>query len=426
MELVSLLAFVVAAAEPRVGTAEKPPAPFSDYRDQRPGLVHHIRALDLPKPFKTSSARNPPDRVRRPKDGWPKVPDGFAVTLYAEGLKNPRQIRAAPNGDLFVAESSPGRLRVLRGVSGEGKARTTEVFATGLSQPFGVAFFPPGPKPEYVYVGNTDAVVRLPYRSGELKAKGPAERVLELPSGGFLTGGGHWTRDVVFSPDGKRLFASVGSWSNNDDTDGNRRESRRAAILSAAPDGTGAAVYASGLRNPVGLAVDPATGDLWASVNERDGLGDFLPPDYITRVREGGFYGWPWYYIGGHPDPRHEGKHPELKGRVLVPDVLLEPHNASLGLTFYTGDAFPERYRGGLFAAQHGSWNRSIRTGYSVIFVPVRGGKAEGTYEDFLTGFVSSDEDVWGRPVGVAVGADGALYVTDDAGDAVWRVAPAR
>jgi glucose/arabinose dehydrogenase len=246
--------------------------------------------------------------------------------------------------------------------------------------------------------------------------------VPDIPSFGRLRGGGHWTRDIVFSPDGKKMFVSVGSRTNLSDTDNNPAEFHRADILVANPDGTGLRVYASGIRNPVGLAISPQTGEVWASVNERDLLGDNLPPDYITHVQEGGFYGWPWYYIGPHQDPRLAGKHPELRDKVIVPDVLLQPHNASLELTFYEGDQFPAEYRGEIFAAEHGSWNRAVRTGYEVIRVPLKGGHATGEYQDFLTGFVTADGDVWGRPVGVAVAPDGSLLVTDDGGNCIWRV----
>jgi glucose/arabinose dehydrogenase len=255
-----------------------------------------------------------------------------------------------------------------------------------------------------------------------LTARGPAEKIADLPGGGFISGG-HWTRDVVFSRDGKTMFVSVGSRSNVNDPDDHPDERERADVLAMTPDGGARRVYASGLRNAVGLAIDPSAGKLWASVNERDQLGDNLPPDYITHVQDGGFYGWPWYYIGGHADPRHKGKHPELRDKVLVPDVLLEPHNASLELTFYGGTQFPARYRGGIFAAEHGSWNRAVRTGYEIIYVPVKDGRAEGGYEDFVTGFVAPDGQVWGRPVGVAVGADGSLFFSEDAAGTVWRVA---
>jgi len=258
---------------------------------------------------------------------------------------------------------------------------------------------------------------------GDLVARGPAEQIAPLPGGGFISGG-HWTRDVAFSRDGKKMYVSIGSHSNVNDPDDHPDEYERADILEMKPDGGGRRVFASGLRNAVGIAIDPSSGKLWASVNERDQLGDDLPPDYITHVEPGGFYGWPWYYIGAHPDPRHKGKHPELKDKVLVPDVLLEPHDASLELTFYEGKRFPARYRGGIFAAEHGSWNRAVRTGYEIVYVPLKNGRAEGGYEDFVTGFVSPDGQVWGRPVGVAVADDGALFFSDDASGSIWRVFP--
>lgn len=359
--------------------------------------------------------------IQRPRDAWPHAPAGFKVELYAEGLNNPRQIRKAPNGDLFVSESRPGRVKVFRGAGKEGKPESVHIFSSGFVLPFGMAFYPPGSSPQYVYVANTDSVVRIPYQNGDVTARGPREVIVpNLPGFGRLRGGGHWTRDIVFSPDGKRMFISVGSRSNADD--GNSAEHHRANVLIANPDGSDLRVYAWGIRNPVGIAVNPLNGELWASVNERDGLGDNLPPDYVIRVQEGGFYGWPWYYIGGNADPRHQGKHPELKDKVIIPDVLVQPHNASLGMTFYDGEQFPREYHGDVFAGQHGSWNKAIRTGYEVIRVPLQNGRATGEYIDFLTGFVTSDGDVWGRPVGVAVGNDGALFVTDDGSNSIWRV----
>jgi glucose/arabinose dehydrogenase len=364
-----------------------------------------------------------PKLVDRPQGAWPQAPDGFKVELYASQLDRPRLIRTAPNGDLFVAESRAGRIKVLRGISPDGKAQKVETFATGLQLPFGIAFYPPGPNPEYVYVANTDAVVRFPYENGRLKAKGPAHLVIpDLPGGGLLRGGGHWTRDIAFSLDGKKMYISVGSRSNNDDTDNNPAEFHRADILEANPDGTALRVFASGIRNAVGIAIHPQSGALWASVNERDELGDNLPPDYITQVQEGGFYGWPWYYIGGNQDPGHKGKHPELKDKVIVPDVLVQPHNASLEMVFYEANQFPQEYRGAIFAAQHGSWNRAARTGYEVIRVPMKNARATGEYEDFLSGFVTSEGKVWGRPVGVAVDKDGSLMVSDDGSNSIWRV----
>lgn len=396
-------------------------APFTDFRAQKPGTRHHIRVEDLPAPARSQDSNNGPDLIARPEGARPLAPAGFVVEPYATGLDAPRQVKAAPNGDLFVAESYAGRLRVVRGVGEGGKAATVAVYAEGLRKPFGVAFYPPGKSPKWLYVGDTDAVLRVPYESGDLKARGKFEKVLSLPGGGLLEGGGggHWTRDLAFTPDGKTLLVSVGSRSNASDDSG---EKLRASVLAATPEGRDLRVYASGLRNPVTLAVRPGTGEVWATVNERDRLGDDLPPDYITRVREGGFYGWPWFYIGGHQDPRHAGKHPELKDKVLVPEVLIQPHNASLGLVFYDGTQFPQEYRGDAFAAEHGSWNRRARTGYEIIRVRFRGGRATGEYEDFVTGFVTEDGRVWGRPVGAAVAADGSLVFSDDAGGLLWRV----
>jgi glucose/arabinose dehydrogenase len=421
------LAAVGCAAGPWVipSLAQRPAqrVTFADYRQQQPGTVHKITVADLPQPFQTKSAENSPRVVRRPANAWPRALPGFAVSQYAAGLENPRLIRRAPNGDLFVAESEPGRVKVLRGAGSDGKVKTVSVFAKRLSQPFGIAFYPLGPNPRYVYVANTGSVVRFPYQNGDLVARGAAEMIVrDIPSGGHLTGGGHWTRDIAFSLDGRKMYVSVGSHSNVDDTDNNPQERDRADILEFNPDGSGRRVYAYGIRNAVGIAVHPATGVLWASVNERDELGDNLVPDYITHVEPGGFYGWPWFYMGGHQDPRHKGKHPELRGKVLTPDVLLQPHNASLQMTFYDGKQFPSEYQGDIFAAEHGSWNKTVRTGYEVIRVPMKDGRATGEYEDFLTGFVTPAGEVWGRPVGVAVAADGALIVTDDGSDSVWRV----
>jgi len=393
---------------------------LGDWTTDAPGLRRKITVEDLATPYDTPSAKNQPKVVKRPEGAWPKAPEGFKVEEYATGLQNPRVIVAAPNGDSFVAESMPGRIKVLRDADGDGKPEVVAVFASGLKRPFGIAFHPPGPEPKHVYVANTDTVVRFAYKNGDTKASGEPEVIVkELPGFAQLAGGGHWTRDVDFSPDGKRMYVSIGSKSNDDDND---QEKRRADILVFDPDGKDEKVYASGIRNPVGLAVQPGTGVVWTSVNERDGLGDHLVPDYVTHVEEGGFYGWPWFYIGPHESPRYPGKHPELKGKVIVPDVLLQSHSASLDLAFYTGDQFPADYKGDLFAAEHGSWNRERRTGYKVVRIPLKDGKATGEYEDFLTGFVTESGDVWGRPVGVAVAKDGSLLATDDASGTVWRV----
>ena len=393
-------------------------AAFSDYRKERPGLFHKIVPEDLPRPFETSSALNFPKLVSRPANAWPQAPAGFTVELYASGLDQPRLIRTAPNGDLFLAESGAGQVKVFRGVTADGKAEQSSVFADGLKQPFGIAFYPHGDDPRWVYVANTDSVVRFPYRAGELKATGPASVVIaHLPSGR-----GHWTRDVAFSRDGKRMFVSIGSSSNVGDPRMRAADRNRANILEYTPEGTFIQVYASGIRNPVGLAVNPLTGELWCSTNERDGLGDNLVPDYITHVQEGGFYGWPWYYIGAHEDPRREGERRDLKNKAIVPDVLVQAHSASLEMVFYGGNQFPEEYSGDIFAAEHGSWNKAERAGYEVIRVPVTNGRASGEYEDFLTGFVTTTGEVWGRPVGVAVARDGSLMVSDDGSRSIWRV----
>jgi glucose/arabinose dehydrogenase len=307
---------------------------------------------------------------------------------------------------------------VLRGINSAGSAEHIEVFAQGLVRPYGIAFYPPGADPQWLYVGDSDAVVRFAYHKGDLRAAGSPQPVAVLPQGG-----GHWTRDLRFASDGRTLFVAVGSASNVDDPDTSPQESERADILAFDPDGSHRRIYARGLRNPSGLAIDPATGALWCAVNERDGLGDDLVPDYVTHVQRDGFYGWPWWYLGAHQDPRHAGKHPELAAAAIVPDVLLQAHGAPLQITFYQGQQFPAEYRGHLFATEHGSWNRSMRTGYKVIRVPIdTSGRAGGAYQDFLTGFVLNDQQVWGRPVGIAEAADGSLLVSDDASNSIWRV----
>lgn len=393
---------------------------MGDWTTDAPGVRRHIRVEDLPSPNEKESAMNRPKEVKQPEGAWPKAPKGFEVTEFANELKKPRVIVTAPNGDIFVAESKSDQITLLRDADGDGKPELRGVFAKGLNQPFGIVFYPPGNVPTHIYIGNTDAVVRLPYRNGQTKAEGKPDELVKLSAGGQLTGGGHWTRDIVFSKDGKKLFIAIGSKSN---VDWNEEEENRARIFETGPVGQDQRVYAWGLRNPVGLAIHPETGELWASVNERDELGDNLVPDYVTRIREGGFYGWPWYYMGGHQDPRHPGARPELKEKVLTPDVILQAHSASLDMTFYDGKQFPEQYHNDAFAAEHGSWNRSRRTGYKVIQIPVKNGAATGEYIDFLTGFVTPDGDVWGRPVGVTAAKDGALLVSDDTGNRIWRVA---
>ena len=392
-------------------------AAFGDFKSESPGTVRKITVTDLPAPFATKGVANNAKMVPRPADAWPKVKEGFKVELYAGNVTEPREIRRAPNGDLFVAETYAGQVEIFRGVK-DGKPEQRSVFAKGLKNNFGIAFYPPGDNPQWVYFGNTNSVVRYPYHNGDLEATGPAQTI--IPKLAPSTGG-HTTRDLAFSPDGSKLFVSVGSGSNIDDPDTHPKEFHRANILQFTPDGKFLKVFASGIRNPVGIAINQTTGELWCSVNERDMIGDNLVPDYITSVKEDGFYGWPWYYIGNHHDPRLPEK-PDLGSRASVPDILLRAHNASLEMTFYDGNQFPSQYKGDVFAAEHGSWNRSSRTGYEVIRAPLDNGHAKGEYEDFMTGFVNPDGTVWGRPVGVAVAPDGSLMVTDDGSKSIWRV----
>ena len=411
---------------------------FEDAIQQKPGNRIHITVADLPQPHTEESVDNGPHVVPRPAGAMPSAPAGYKVELYAEGSwENPRLARTAPNGDIFIADSKGGKIWVLRGVGPDGKAQQKEVFASveqfdnekGKTLPFGINFYP-AVNPKWVYVANTINVVRFPYKAGDLHASAAPEVVVkELPGFAQLRGGGHWTRDVVFSKDGSRMFISVGSRSNVDDAD-TPGEFHRADVLEYKPDGTFIKVYASGIRNCVGEAIQPGTGDLWCSTNERDLLGNHLVPDYITHVQEDGFYGWPWFYMGGPQggvqDPRHIGKHPELQAKTITPDILMQPHMASLEMTFYTpvkqSGALPDSVNGDIFAAEHGSWNRKNRAGYEVVHAFLKNGKATGEYEDFLTGFVTPDGQVWGRPVGITEGKDGALIVVEDGANTVWRV----
>jgi glucose/arabinose dehydrogenase len=429
--------------------ADAPPltgaAAYGDWRQDAPDVGRLIRPDDVPPPYASRSASNTPDVVARPRDAALKVPPGFAVAEFAHGLTGPRQIRVAPDGDIFVAESASDRIRVLRAADGAASPSIDQVFAGDLDGPFGIAFYPPGPAPQYVYVANNNSVVRFPYRPGDLAPRGKAEIVVKRLA---ASDGYHVTRDIAFSADGRRMFVSVGSGSNDAEGLPPKKggalaaweqahglgaawgsEENRADVLVFAPEGGAVRTYATGLRNCVSIALEPLSGLPWCVTNERDGLGDNLPPDYVTSVHEGGFYGWPWYYIGAHEDPRHQGERPDLAARVTVPDVLLQPHSAPLGIAFYDPPpgapaAFPDAYRGSAFVALHGSWNRSKRTGYKLVRLPMKDGVPDGSYRDFLTGFVVDDDGVWGRPVGVAVARDGALLVTEDGNGTIWRIAP--
>lgn len=391
----------------------------SDWSTDRPGLCRQILATDVPPPSESLVSHS--RVVPRPPDAWPQVPEGFAVREFYHHDDKPRLLRAAPNGDIFVAESYSGRIRVLR-PAGICQYGATSVFAEGLNLPFGIAFYPPGPAPYFVYVAENDKVVRYPYQNGALIAGMAPEFIAALPQGADqLPGRGHWTRDLAFSADGT-MFVSVGSYSNAQER--GEDETHRAAILAFRPDGAFLGVFAYGLRNPVSLAISPVNGQLWTSVNERDGLGDNLAPDFLTAVAPGQFYGWPWFYLGANVDPRHSTADPAGFPPVAIPSILLQAHSASLGSAFYTGQQFLAEYHGNLFVAEHGSWNRSNPTGAKVIRVVFDAvGNHQPYYEDFMTGFVVANHDVWGRPSGVTVDAAGSLYVSEDANNVTWCVA---
>ncbi len=403
----------------------KPPADLAkeegDWSHDAPGKRHRVDLAELPPVFATESAHNGPHEVKRPEGAMPQVPKGFKIDVYTSGLRNPRYLLTAPNGDIFVAETGASRIKVLRDTNKTGQSDVVQVFddSSILNKPFGLAFYPAGPDPQYLYAANTDGVVRFPYHNGDLKATGPGEKLPARISGG----GGHSTRAIVFSPDGKRLYVTVGSASNVDDNN-SAQERERALVWEMNPDGTDQKIFGYGIRNPVGITIRPGTDEVWVSTNERDGLGDDLVPDYVTQVKPGGFYGWPWFYMGNHEDPRKKGMHPELADKVLVPDVPVQSHSATLNLTFYTGSQFPATYKGDAFSCFHGSWNRNKRTGYKVVRYPIdkETGKAKGEYEDFVTGFVTPDGNVWGRPVGITVAKDGSLLFSDDTTNNVWRV----
>ena len=405
-------------------------------------IPHDSVALNkLPEPD-TNAARNKFSKVIGWPDGKaPVAPDGFTVTKFATDYKSPRNIYVAPNGDIFVVLSNSERsvkekianaitgkakaevagesantVVLLRDADKDGKPEVQSNFITGLNQPYGVLVLG-----DSFYVANTDGILKYPYKPGETKITAKPAKILSLPAGGYNN---HWTRNLIANKDNSKIYISVGSGSNVGEN-GMEHEVRRAAILEINPDGTGEIAYASGLRNPVGMAWAPGTETLWTAVNERDGLGDDLVPDYITSVKKGGFYGWPYSYFGKHEDPRMKGLKPDLVAKAIVPDLAVGSHTASLGLTFYTGSKFPQKYLNGAFIGQHGSWNRSALSGYKVAFVPFKNGKPSGPMEDFLTGFIADKEkgEVYGRPVGVAVTADGALLVADDVSHTIWRIA---
>jgi glucose/arabinose dehydrogenase len=368
---------------------------------------------DLPPPFASKSENNSAEEAKPPKGFLPTVPQGFKISVFAEDFKQPRWMTLAPNGDVFLADTAAGKVVILRDPQHTGSAQQNEAFVSGLNQPFGIFFHD-----DYVYIGDTDALLRFKYDPKTSKRLGEAEHLMDLPTGG------HSTRSLALAPDGKHLLVSVGSNSNIDI----EADSRRAAITICDFDGKNARLFATGLRNPTGLALDAATNTVWTSVNERDGLGNDLPPDYLTSVKDGGFYGWPYSYIGNNIDPRVKPQKPDLTSKAIVPDVLLGAHRAPLQFAFYTGKQFPESYRGGVFLAEHGSWNRRPRAGYQVVFVPFKDGKPSADPIPFLTGLVPDPNKapVYGRPVGIVVTADGSLLVSDDAAGSVYRISVAK
>lgn len=396
--------------------------------------------IKLDPPYATKGVRNYCKIIGWQKGEVPVAPAGFKVNLFADSLTNPRNIYVAQNGDVFASQAtteikgitkigadivgasksenlgkSPNNIVLLRDLNGDGGADLKTIFLSGLNQPYGMLILG-----DWFYVANTDGVWRYPYKAGQTHINGGGKMILSLPAGGYNN---HWTRNLRANADGSKIYVSVGSGTNSAEK-GLANEIRRADVLEINPDGSNEHIYASGLRNPAGIDFQPGTGVLWASVNERDNLGDNIVPDYLTSVKPDGFYGWPYAYFGPHEDPNHKGERPDMVKISIVPDVALGSHTASLGLAFYTADKFPQGYRGGAFIGQHGSWNSSTLVGYKVVFAPFVNGKPTGRIEDFLTGFIADPKkkEVHGRPVGVAVARDGSLLVADDSGNKIWRV----
>lgn len=421
-----------------------PPVGEADWKKDEPGRVHRIDVVALPAPYASASANNFPRFIDKPEGAELSLPEGFKIETFATGLGAPRAMVLAPNGDIFLSETQSGRVKVMRPSADGSTAEQIDVFAQGLLQPLGIAFFPEGANPEWVYVAETNRVVRYPYQVGDTVARGVPEVVVPQLS---PVGGGHYTRDIAFSQDGTRMFVSVGSQSNvaenilPDKTPAELQaweaehglgaawgqEESRAGVLVYAVGSAEPKTFATGIRNCVGMTVQQETGELWCTTNERDMLGDDLVPDYSTRVQEGGYYGWPWYYMGSNEDPRHAGKRPDLAGKALIPDVPYTAHSASVDLEFYPlaqsgSSAFPTEYAGDGFAVLHGSWNRAFRTGHKIVRLPIENGVPTGEYIDFMTGFIADDGNAWGRPVAIVVAQDGSLLLSDDSANVVYRI----
>jgi glucose/arabinose dehydrogenase len=432
----ALLATTMMASADDVRTGQ---AAYGDFHTDAPGVIRKITPADVNAPGQTESAANRSKTVAKPADATLKTMPGFKVEPFVTGMTGARRLRVAPNGDIFLSRSKPGgQIMVLRAKKGEAKPDEVSTFAEGLTDAYGMAFYPPGPNPQWLYVGATGKVVRYPYKNGDLKASGAPETVIS----DLKIGGGHWTRDIAFSGDGKTLYVAVGSGSNVAADMGEKPanmaafekthavgstwgnvEEWRANILAYDPDGKNKRVYATGVRNCSSLTPQPGTGTLYCATNERDLLGDNTPPDYVSSIKEGGFYGWPWYYMGNHEDTRPGGgTRPDLAGKAIVPDVLIQPHSAPLGIAFNEGGQFPEAWKGDAFVALHGSWNRKLHTGYKIVRLPFKDGKPTGEYQDFVIGFTAGEENVWGRPVGVIFAPDGSLLFSEDGNGTVYRV----
>jgi glucose/arabinose dehydrogenase/cytochrome c2 len=414
----------------------------ADWKKDAPGVTHRIDLARLPAPGATPSAMNFPRVVDKPAGAQLKLPPGFKAEVFLTGLTGPRAMYLAPNGDIFLSETQSGRVKVLR-PSADGKTATATVFAQGLQQPYGIALQPAGPDPQWVYIAEVNRVVRYPYNVGDTVASGVPEVVIpQLAS----TGGGHYTRDIVFAPDGRRFWVSVGSGSNvaEDITKktpdevkaweaehgfgapwGTEENRAMVRVYEVGGDERGK-TWATGIRNCVGMTLQPATGDIWCATNERDMLGDNLVPDYATSVKQGAFYGWPWYYMGGNEDPRLADHRPDLAGKATLPDVPFQAHSAATNVLFYGAtrgaSAFPKEYVGDGFAVLHGSWNRAFRTGHKIVRLPMKDGKPTGEYVDFLTGFITEEGNSWGRPVAIAVARDGSLLLADDGANLIYRI----